>query len=130
MGRMVPSVLAAVLLAAATGCVPYNDNANAGITREQFDRDSERYEREAKEAGSKIGSGVNDLLLWANIRAALASAEDLRDVTVNVDVDNYDVTLTGTVGSDAQKRKAEQIARGVGAVREVKNQLAVTGGGS
>jgi len=46
-------------------------------------------------------------------RAVLATTEDLRDSTINVDVDNAVVTLSGTVANAAQKSKAEQVARGV-----------------
>jgi len=101
-------------------------NVNANISREDFERNKERFEREAKEAGRRIGSGADDAWLWTKTRAALAYAEDLRDVTVNVDVENNVVTLTGSVGSDAQKSKAEQIARSVEGVKEVKNQLAIS----
>ena len=112
---------------ANTGNANTGIGVNVNISREDFDRNKERFEREAKEAGRKIGSGADDAWLWTKTRAALAYAEDLRDVTINVDVENNVVTLTGSVGSDAQKGKAEQIARSVEGVRDVKNQLAVSG---
>lgn len=152
MCRSILFICAAALTAAGSGCYAdtantnvvnsnaavatnANTNSNAGvsggldvnISREDFDRNKERFEREAKEAGRKIGSGADDAWLWTKTRAALAYAEDLRDVTINVDVENNVVTLTGSVGSDAQKGKAEQIARSVEGVRDVKNQLAVSG---
>ena len=49
-------------------------------------------------------------VLWTKARAAPAAAEDLRDSTVSVDVDNSVVTLTGTVASNEQKTKAGQVA--------------------
>ena len=51
------------------------------------------------------------------------SAEDLRDTTISVDVDNDVVTLTGTVPTEAQKAKAEQVARSIEGVKGVKNEL-------
>jgi osmotically-inducible protein OsmY len=140
-------ICAAVLTAACAGCddnaansnatanatatananTGFGINVNANITREDFEKNKERFEREAKEAGRKIGAGADDAWLWTKTRAALAYAEDLRDVTINVDVENNVVTLTGSVGTDAQKGKAEQIARSVEGVKEVKNQLAVSG---
>src|SRR5215211_7871706 len=74
-----------------------NDNANrndGGVSREDFDKQKDRFEKEAKDLGRKIGTGANDLWIWTKTRAALASADDLRDSTINVDVDNNVVTLT------------------------------------
>ena len=94
-------------------------------TREEYERDRERYNREAKESGRSVGSGVNDGWLWVKTRFDLAAADDLRDSTINVDVDNAVVTLTGTVASAAQKTRAEQVAKSVEDVKSVRNQLRV-----
>jgi hyperosmotically inducible protein len=109
-----------------------NANANVtptprrGLTREEYERDKARYTREAKEAGRTIGSGVNDGWLWVKTKFDLAAADDLRDSTINVDVDNAVVTLTGTVATAAQKAQAEKIAKSVEGVKSVKNMLKVT----
>lgn len=106
-------------------------NANTGTatdrapTREEYERDRDRYEREAKEAGRTIGSGANDGWLWVKTRFELATADDLRDSTINVDVDQAVVTLTGTVASAAQRTRAEEVVKGVEDVRSVRNQLKV-----
>jgi osmotically-inducible protein OsmY len=102
---------------------------NANISREEFDRERDRFAREAREAGRKIGSGANDLWLWAKARAALAAADDLRDSTVNVDVDNAVATLSGTVATNDQKTRAGQVARVEGVTRVV-NNLTVSAGSS
>ncbi|HWS87585.1 MAG TPA: BON domain-containing protein [Pyrinomonadaceae bacterium] len=102
---------------------------NANITREDFERQKERFQREAREAGRKIGPGASDLWVWTKARAALAAAQDLRDSTVSVDVDNSVVTLTGTVASNEQKIKAGQVAKVEGAARVV-NNLTVSAGGA
>ena len=111
-----------------------NMNANANSrrtpTREEYDRDRDRYQREARESGRTIGSGVNDGWLWVKTRFELAAADDLRDSTINVDVENDVVTLTGTVGTAAQKARAEAVAKGVDGVKSVRNQLRVVPSGS
>lgn len=94
-------------------------------TREEYERDKDRYQREARESGRKVGSGANDGWLWVKTRFELATADDLRDSTINVDVDNGVVTLTGTVANAAQKTRAEAVAKGVEDVRSVRNQLKV-----
>ena len=105
-------------------------NANTGTTgraptREEYERDRDRYQREARESGRRVGTGANDGWLWVKTRFELATADDLRDSTINVDVDNAVVTLTGTVASAAQKTRAEAVAKSVEDVRSVRNQLKV-----
>jgi osmotically-inducible protein OsmY len=104
-----------------------NDNRRAP-TREEYERDKERYNREAKESGRTVGTGLNDGWLWVKTRFDLAAADDLRDSTINVDVDKGVVTLTGTVASAAQKTRAETVAKSVEGVTGVKNQLKVQTG--
>ncbi len=149
--KIVAMMIGALALALA-GCgdtANYNTNANAnrvananvavvnantnlaptprrGVTRADYDRDKDRYTREAKESGRTIGSGVNDGWLWVKTKYDLAAADDLRDSTINVDVDNDVVTLTGTVATAAQKAQAEKIAKAVEGVKSVKNMLKVT----
>lgn len=111
-------------------------NANTGAesrrapTREDYERDKERYQREAKEAGRTVGTGLNDGWLWVKTRFDLAAADDLRDSTINVDVDKGVVTLTGTVASAAQKTRAEQVVKDNDGVTSVRNQLKVSASGN
>jgi len=114
-------------VATSTPVTNANDNRRAP-TREEYERDKERYNREAKGSGRTIGTGVNDGWLWVKTRFDLAAADDLRDSTINVDVDKGVVTLTGTVASAAQKTRAETVAKAVDGVTGVKNMLKVSTG--
>ena len=111
-----------------------NANANANTTtgraptREEYDRDRDRYAREARESGRTVGSGANDGWLWVKTRFELATADDLRDSTINVDVENGVVTLSGTVATQAQKTRAQAVARAVEGVTNVRNNLKVSSG--
>jgi hypothetical protein len=96
---------------------------NANISREEYERDKESFAEDAKRLGRTIGTGANDGWLWTKTRAVLAAADDLRDSTINVDVDNANVTLSGTVATQAQKTKAAQVAKDVEGVKTVKNNL-------
>jgi hyperosmotically inducible periplasmic protein len=116
-----------------------NTNTNANVnantsrrapTREEYERERARYEREAKESGRTVGTGVNDGWLWVKARYELAAADDLRDSTINVDVDNGVVTLTGTVPTPPQKAKAEQVVKPLDGVKSVKNMLKVAPSGN
>jgi osmotically-inducible protein OsmY len=99
---------------------------DAGITRQEYERNKESHTEEAKRLGRKIGAGANDGWLWTKTRAELANENDLRDATINVDVENGVVTLSGTVSNDAQRAKAEKAARGVEGARNVRNQLTIS----
>src|SRR5215217_4483569 len=114
-------------VATSTPVTTTNDNRRAP-TREEYERDKERYNREAKESGRTVGTGVNDGWLWVKTRFDLAAADDLRDSTINVDVDKGVVTLSGTVASAAQKTRAETVAKSVEGVTSVRNQLKVQTG--
>lgn len=102
-----------------------NTNTRRAPTREEYEREKDRYSREAKESGRTVGTGVNDGWLWVKTRFELATADDLRDSTINVDVDKAVVTLSGTVATAAQKARAETVAKAVEGVTSVRNQLKV-----
>ena len=99
------------------------------ISEADYERRKDEYSRRAKDAGDTVGSGLKDGWLLVKTKAALLAADDLRDSTINVDVNNAAITLRGTVANAAQKAKAEQTAKGIDGVASVKNQLAVSAGG-
>jgi hyperosmotically inducible protein len=105
----------------------YNRNYN---TKEDYKRDEANYRAEAKNAGSTIGSGLEDGWIHLKVRAALAAVDDLRDSTINVDVDNNVVTLRGSVANAASKKAAEDAAKKVDGVKSVTNRLEIKADGS
>ncbi len=60
----------------------------------------------------------------------MATTNDLRDSTIDVDVENSVVTLSGTVASKAELDKAFKVASEVKDVKSVKNNLKVVPGDS
>lgn len=102
-----------------------SNNWNSNITREEYDKNKEDFANRAKSTGSTIGSGVNDGWLWTKTKAALATTNELRDSTINVDVDNAVVTLKGSVATKAEADKAISVAKGIEGVKDVKSVLAV-----
>jgi len=107
----------------------HNANTNREVSREDFEKNRSKYEGEAKQSGRHVGSGANDLWLWTKTRTALLAADDLRDSTINVDVDNDVVTLSGTVASNDQKARAAKVAQDIQGVKSVKNDLKVSASG-
>jgi osmotically-inducible protein OsmY len=110
---------------ANTAVANANTNTRRALTREEYEKNKESYSQEAKNLGRKIGTGLDDGWLWVKTRFDLAAADDLRDSTINVDVDKAIVTLSGTVATAEQKAKAETIAKAVEGVKGVKNMLKV-----
>jgi hyperosmotically inducible periplasmic protein len=96
---------------------------NANITKEDYEKNKADYDKDR--GSSKIGTGANDGWLWTKTRASLLTTNDLRESTIDVDVDNAVVTLRGTVANAAQKAKAEQVAKGIEDVKSVKNELKI-----
>ena len=103
-----------------------NTNArNWNMTRDEYNKNENNYRGEAKNTGESIGSGIEDGWIHFKVRGALALVDDLRDSTINVDVDKNVVTLRGTVPGADQKKKAEDAAKKVDGVKSVSNKLEV-----
>ena len=100
----------------------YNKNYNS---KEEYGKESANYRAEAKNKGESVGESIEDGWIHLKVRAALAAADDLRDSTINVDVDKNVVTLRGSVANAAQKTKAADVAKKVDGVKSVTNNLQV-----
>lgn len=117
---------------ANSNAVVVNENANANTntkhapTRAEYDKNKESYSKEAKSLGRKIGTGLDDGWLWTKTRFDLTAADDLKDSTINVDVQDAVVTLSGSVDNAQQKAKAEAIAKAVAGVKSVKSTLTLS----
>ncbi|HEY9403411.1 MAG TPA: BON domain-containing protein [Pyrinomonadaceae bacterium] len=103
---------------------------NANISEADYEREKARYSGEAKEAGDTIGSGLKDGWLWTKTKGSLAAVDDLRDSTINVDVENGVITLRGTVANAAQKAAAMKAANGIEGKTSVKDMLKVAADGA
>jgi hyperosmotically inducible protein len=66
-----------------------------------------------------------DAWVTTKIKLALMTTEGVSSTDVNVDTLDGHVTLHGTVGSEQEKARAEQAARGIEGVKDVRNMLAV-----
>jgi len=75
--------------------------------------------------GSVVRADVDDAWLTSKVKLSLLTAQDMRGTHIDVDVDNGMVTLSGRVRSDAERDRAEVIARRTGGVRSVRNDLQV-----
>lgn len=106
------------------------NSVNYNMTREEYNKTANSYLGQVKNAGQAIGAGAEDGWIHLKVRGALAAVDDLRDSTINVDVDNNVVTLRGSVANAAQKTKAGDEAKKIEGVKSVTNRLEVRADGS
>jgi hypothetical protein len=116
---------------ANTGAIVVNSNANtnsnrwnANISREEYEKNRSEYEK-SRGTGETVGQSLEDSWLWFKTKSALMTTSDLRDSTINVDVQDGVITLKGTVASAAEKTKANQVANGIEGKKRVVDQLKV-----
>jgi osmotically-inducible protein OsmY len=79
----------------------------------------------SKDAASATGRVVKDAWITSATKAKLVADDQVSAMDVNVDTRDGVVTLFGTVDSMEAKRAAEQDARSVSGVRDVKNEIEI-----
>ena len=95
------------------------------MTHEEYNKNEANYRAEAKGRGETIGQDIEDGWIHFKVRGALALVNDLRDSTINVDVEKKVVTLRGSVANADQKKKAEDTAKKIDGVTKVVNKLEI-----
>ena len=81
-----------------------------------------------EEGRQKNTEYVSDATLTTKVHTALANDVGMRTMySINVDSDKGVVTLKGKVDSEATRQRAEDVAKRVGGVSSVKNELQVKG---
>jgi osmotically-inducible protein OsmY len=74
---------------------------------------------------ASTGEYIDDSAISTKVKTALHADEDVSGFQVNVETFKGVVQLSGFVDTAAQAQKAEQIARRVEGVEEVRNNLTV-----
>jgi hyperosmotically inducible protein len=75
--------------------------------------------------GETMGQNIDDTTITTSVKTKLAAEKGITLTRVQVDTNRGVVQLTGVVDSAGDRSKAEQIARGVGGVKSVVNNLQV-----
>ncbi len=97
------------------------------ISRTAYTIERAREERDiAKSRGEKVGNSLDDAWIHATIIAQLSGDTTTPQHKVYVDVNNYNVTLRGTVETLEQKQHAEGLAKNTESVKSVINQLKIS----
>jgi len=75
------------------------------------------------EAANRAGAVLNEGALTAKIKSKMALDDLVRARTIDVTTSGQVVTLTGTVGSEAERNRAVQLARETAGVTQVVDKL-------
>jgi hyperosmotically inducible protein len=99
------------------------------VERKDYSEDMAREARErASKSSESIGDSLDDAWIHTKIRTKLLGEGEFPGGSVNVDVKNNVVTLRGHVSTQADKAKAESIAKATDGVKSVRNQLVIKPG--
>ena len=99
------------------------------VERKDYDADMAREARaRAAKSSESVGDSVDDAWIHTKIRTKLLGEGEFPGGSVNVDVKNNVVTLRGHVSTQADKAKAESIAKATDGVKSVRNQLVIKPG--
>jgi hyperosmotically inducible periplasmic protein len=74
-------------------------------------------------ADTSVGQKVDDAALLTKIKTDLLATKNVDGLDVNVDVKDGRVTLSGSANSEAERTKAESIAKGTKGVMGVENKI-------
>jgi hyperosmotically inducible protein len=77
---------------------------------------------------SKTGETINDSWITTKVHWFFMGEDALEDSDIDVDTANHVVTLSGTVASEAGRRRAVELARRAEGVKDVRDQLKVAPG--
>ena len=75
--------------------------------------------------GETLGEHIDDSTITSTVKTKLAAEKGTTLTRIQVDTDRGVVQLSGVVENAAERARAEQIARGVGGVKGVRNNLQV-----
>ncbi len=115
-----PVVAAAVLVATLAACDKPKKVEPTPTTSTQPSI-STQAERKIESAGAAL----DDASITAKVKTALISAPDVKGLAIDVDTSQNVVSLNGNVATEALRKQAEDVARKVEGVKEVKNNLVV-----
>jgi hyperosmotically inducible protein len=99
--------------------------ASAQTTGEKVGQQVEKGKLATKDATEKAKTTTNDAWITSKTKIALYADERVSGSAINVDTNAGVVTLRGKVGSDAEKKTAAEVAKGIEGVTQVKNNLEV-----
>ena len=82
----------------------------------------------AAACGKSVGETIDDATITTRVKTALINAPDVGALSIDVDTFKGVVTLSGRVKTQDEASRAQNVARGIEGVRDVKSALQVIPG--
>jgi hyperosmotically inducible protein len=74
---------------------------------------------------AKAGAAIDDSVITTKIKSSILTDSAIKGSDISVDTKNGEVTLTGSVKSQAQLDRAQKLAQNTDGVKSVQNKLAI-----
>jgi hyperosmotically inducible protein len=74
---------------------------------------------------AKAGVAIDDSVITTKIKSSILTDSAIKGSDISVDTKNGEVTLTGSVKSQAQMDRAQKLAQNIDGVKSVQNKLEV-----
>ncbi|PWT92279.1 MAG: hypothetical protein C5B54_03770 [Acidobacteria bacterium] len=101
------------------------ENTSSTSTGDSLKNEANKTEESLKRTADNAAEKTKDAAITAEVKLKLAKDKNVTASDINVDTNNGEVTLNGTVGSKAEERRAIQLARTVDDVKVVHSNLTV-----
>lgn len=109
-----------------------HDDGIVGTTGQAPSVNTEKARETGAAIGERVAQGANDAqqmlangAITAKIKSKMALDDTVKAARIDVDTRDGVVTLSGTVGSEAQRQRAVQLARETEGVRSVTDTLTI-----
>ena len=123
--RLSVVILAALVLGPTLTMTACSKKQAPESASDHFRRGASEMVQGAKQAATEAKNAVADSTITAHVKARLAANQGLSSFDIHVNTTKGVVHLTGTVGSDAAKQLAGQVASKTDDVRVVVNEIKV-----
>jgi hyperosmotically inducible periplasmic protein len=118
-------LLAAVAAALAlSACGKQDENLTAGERMDGAVADAQMSASQAADTTARVST---DMGITAKVNAALVADDQLKATQINVDTRDGQVTLSGSAPDAQARERATTLAAAVDGVKQVNNQLVVSG---
>jgi hyperosmotically inducible protein len=92
---------------------------------DELDQKAADAQKKAGDAADKPGEPITDAALTAKVKTKFLADTEISGLKIDVDTKDHVVTLTGTVPSAAEKRRAVAVAKETDGVKSVVDRLKV-----
>ncbi len=122
MKKILKTIVAISIILGLAGCDKSPTTETAG---EKLDRTTDTVSKDVNDASQKTAEVLDDTAITAKVKAAIVAEPNLKSLQINVETINQDVTLSGTVDSQEQFTRVQEITSSLAGVKGVRNNLVV-----